>query len=72
MDQMKQMIREFENILNMHTDNPMKGVNAAINFIVRKYSKSETDTICPYLSKRLGIAEWIIRCDITKRYRQMK
>lgn len=39
----------------------MLGIDAAIEFVVGKYSQFETDSICPYISKRIGIAEWIVR-----------
>lgn len=68
---MKQIIQEFENILSRYSDNQIKGSSAAIGFIVRKYGKFEADSISTYISKRLGIAEWIVRADIKKRYRQM-
>ena len=71
-DIMEQMIREFENVLSKYNDNQMKGINAAIEFIVGKYSKIETDAICPYISKRIGIAEWIVHGDIMQRYKRKR
>ena len=50
----------------------MKGINAAIEFIVGKYSKIATDAICPYISKRIGIAEWIVHGDIMQRYNRRR
>ena len=69
---MQQMIREFENVLSRYSDDQKIGVNAAIEFIVKKYSKSETEFLCPYISKRLRIAEWIVRGDIAQRYNQIE
>ena len=69
---MQQMIREFENVLSRYSDNQINGINAAMEFIVKKYSKSEIDLLYPYISKLLGIAEWIVRGDIAQRYNQIE
>lgn len=69
---MQRMIREFEDVLNEYGENQIKGITSAIDFIVGKYSKFETNLICPYISKRIGIAEWIVRGDIMQRYKQME
>ena len=69
---MEQMIREFENVLSRYSDDQINGINAAMEFIVKKYSKTETNLLCPYISKRLGIAEWIVRGDIAQRYNQIE
>ena len=70
-DKMQQMIREFETVLCNYSENQMKGIDSAIGFLVRKYSLFEIDAICPYIAKRLGLAEWIVRGDIRQRYRRI-
>ena len=68
---MQRMIREFEDVLNEYGENQIKGINSAIDCIVGKYSVSEMNLICPYISKRIGIAEWIFRADVMQRYKLM-
>ena len=47
-------------------------LNQAIDTIVRTFDENETEMICPYISKRFGIAEWIVQYDIKQRYGKMK
>lgn len=68
---MQRMIREFEDVLNEYGENQIKVINSAIDCIVGKYSVSEMNLICPYISKRIGIAEWIVRADVMQRYKLM-
>lgn len=42
--------------------------NAAVNRIVEKYQEKTAMLLCPYISRRIGIAEWIVRCDMKQRY----
>ena len=68
---MQRMIREFEDVLNEYGENQIKGINSAIDCIVGKYSVSDMNLICPYISKRIGISEWIVRADVMQRYKLM-
>lgn len=54
-----QIINSFENALqNAGKITPDK-LSHAIDTIVRTFDENETEMICPYISKRIGIAEWI-------------
>ena len=67
-----QIINSFENALqNVGKITPDK-LNQAIDTIVRMFDENETETICPYISKHIGIAEWIVQYDIKQRYGKMK
>ena len=67
-----QIINSFENALqNAGKITPDK-LNQAIDTIVRMFDENETETICPYISKHIGIAEWIVQYDIKQRYGKMK
>ena len=67
-----QIINSFENTLqNVGKITPDK-LNQAIDTIVRMFDENETETICPYISKHIGIAEWIVQYDIKQRYGNIK
>ncbi len=65
---MKKMINEFESELQKNGGVSCEGINAAINIIVEKYQEKSAFLLCPYISQRIGIAEWIVRCDMRERY----
>ena len=65
---MKTMIYEFESVLQENGGVSCKGINAAVNRIVEKYQEQNAMLLCPYISQRIGIAEWIVRCDMKQRY----
>ena len=68
----EQIINSFENALqNVGKITPDK-LNQAIDTIVRMFDENETEMTCPYISKRIGIAEWIVQSDIKQRYGKMK
>lgn len=67
-----QVINSFENALqNVGKITPDK-LNQAIDTIVRTFDENETEMTCPYISKRIGIAEWIVQSDIKQRYGKIK
>ncbi|MCR5636359.1 MAG: hypothetical protein K6F76_04180 [Clostridiales bacterium] len=65
---MKKMINEFESELQKNGGVSCEGINAALNNIVEKYQEKSAFLLCPYISQRIGIAEWIVRCDVRGRY----
>lgn len=65
---MKTMIYEFEAVLQENGGVSCAGINAAVNRIVEKYQEKTAMLLCPYISRRIGIAEWIVRCDMKQRY----
>lgn len=65
---MKTMIYEFESILRKNGGVSCKGIYAAVNRIVEKYQEKTAMLLCPYISRRIGIAEWIVMCDMKQRY----
>ena len=46
------------------------GIDAAMERIARRYDLRAALRLCPYISKRIGIAEWIVACDMMRRYRR--
>lgn len=67
-----QIIKSFENALQNVGKITLDKLNQAIDTIVRTFDENETEMICPYISKRIGIAEWIVQYDIKQRYGKMK
>ena len=45
-------------------------INAALEKIARRYDLRAALALCPYISEKIGIAEWIVRYDMVKRYRR--
>ena len=45
-------------------------IDAAMERIARRYDLRAALRLCPYISKRIGIAEWIVACDMMRRYRR--
>lgn len=62
------MIYEFESVLQENGGVSCTGINAAIDSVVKKYQEDAAMLLCPYISRRIGIAEWIVRCDMRQRY----
>ncbi|MBQ3378661.1 MAG: hypothetical protein IJG50_02210 [Clostridia bacterium] len=69
---MKTMIYEFESVLQENGGVSCKGINAAVNSLVEKYKEENALLLCPYISRRIGIAEWIVRWDMRQRYAKSK
>lgn len=69
---MQQMIQDFETILRRYGGDQINGIDAAMKFLAGTYSMDAASAICPYISKRLGIAEWIVRMDMMQRYAQIE
>ena len=67
-----QIINSFENALQHAGKITPDKLSQAIDTIVRTFDENETEMICPYISKRIGIAERIVQYDIKQRYGKMK
>lgn len=64
----KAIISFFETVLRSHGRVSLDDLNNALNAVVKKYSEDEATEISSYVSKRVGIAEWIVKYDIKQRY----
>ena len=62
------IISFFETILQSNGTLSLDNLNNALNAVVKKYSEDEATEISSYVSKRVGIAEWIVKYDIKQRY----
>ena len=65
------VIADFEAVLQKHRSISSYSINEAINALVAGHSEEELSTVCPYISRRIGIAEWIVRCDVKQRFEQL-
>ena len=62
------IISFFEAFLQANGALSLDNLNNALNAVVKKYSEDEATEISSYVSKRVGIAEWIVKYDIKQRY----
>lgn len=62
------IISFFETILQSNGALSLDNLNNALNAVVKRYSEDEAAEISSYVSKRVGIAEWIVKYDIKQRY----
>ena len=62
------IISFFEAFLQANGTLSLDNLNNALNAVVKKYSEDEATEISSYVSKRVGIAEWIVKYDIKQRY----
>jgi hypothetical protein len=57
----------FEDLLVINGGISPEGAEAAISTLTGMFGEEVYDLMCPYISGRLGVAEWIVKRDIAGR-----
>ncbi len=58
----------FESVLQSDRCVSFENLNNALNAVVKTYGEEQASEISSYISRRVGIAEWIIKYDLKQRY----
>ncbi len=64
-------IRLLNDKLRAWGDRKGEGFHHALDYIVRHYTEEQALALCRDLARWLGVAEWIVRLDVKRKYRQL-